>query len=610
MLHVVRVPNPENPKNTKMKKILRTILKCSCIFALAFLTDQTAMAQTTWIGGNSTNWDTSTNWTSGVPITGGPTTINTSTGNMPVISNSNVQSGLLTVGNSNGSHSILTIQNGGNLTTNVATQPVIGNLAGSYGQVDISGAGSAWSAFRISVGIGGTGVMNLTNGAAVTTSSLLYVGDWANGNGTVNVNSSTLTLNGGVIMGNSASIGAITISNGGLLSSVNSITMGAQAGSRATITVTGTGSRINASTTVFVGRNGNSTLKVLNGGNLTVGWNDIILGGANPGVVGTLEIGNGAGAGSVTMTNPTLGSITTNGGGTGVVAFNHTDSSYTFATRITGSNNSVTHSGNGTTTLTGNNSYTGTTSVSAGNLVGNHNAAFGTSAVSVAGGTATIAATRSISNAFTVNVGTLIVDGTLTSGGSLSFGASGGTIKGSGTIAKALTLSNVNQILAPGNSPGIQSYTGNQTWNSMTYQWELNSWTGTTAGTNFDKINITGILDLSGASANSLILDITSLTAGNLPGTVSGFSEINRTWTIASASGGITGFSSNKWQVVTGNFLPSTFTGAFSVGLANANQDLVLSYDVIPEPAVVGMVIMGLLWLVIFRRRKVANSAN
>jgi len=608
MLLVVRVPNPDNPKNTKMKQILHTLLKCSCLFAFAFLTNQTAMAATAWSGSSSTDWDTSGNWTSGVPVTGATTTINTSTGNMPVISNSNALSGLLTVGNSAGSHSILTIQNGKTLTTDALAQNVIGNTAGSYGQVDISGTGSAWNTYRISVGVGGTGVMNLTNGATVTTSSNLYVGDWNAGNGTANVNSSTLTVNG-VIMGNSgSSSGTITVSNGGLLSTINTLSMGQQLGSQSTITVTGTGSKITAGTTVIVGNKANSTLKVLDGGNLTVGFNDIILGAAS-GVVGTLEIGNGAGAGSVTMTHATPGSITTSNGSTGVVAFNHTNSSYTFATKIAGSN-SVTHSGNGTTTLTGSNSYTGTTSVSAGNLVGNHNAAFGTSAVNVVGGTATIAATRSISNAFTVNAGTLIVSGTLTSGGSLTFGASGGTIKGSGTIAKSLTLSNVNQILAPGNSPGIQLYAADQTWNSMTYQWELNSWNGTTAGTDFDQIGITGALDLSGASANSLILDITSLTAGNAPGTVPGFSEINRSWTIATATGGITGFSSSDWQIVTGNFLPATYTGAFSLGLANANQDLVLSYGAVPEPTGISLLVMGLLSLVIFRRRKVANSAN
>ena len=97
--------------------------------------------------------------------------------------------------------------------------------------------------------------------------------------------------------------------------------------------------------------------------------------------------------------------------------------------------------------------------------------------------------------------------------------------------------------LAPGNSPGIQEYTVGQTWNSFTYQWETNNFTGTTAGTDFDQLGINGALTLTGAAANSYALDMLSLTALNATGIVPNFTETNRQWTILTATGGITGFN-------------------------------------------------------------------
>ena len=158
-----------------------------------------------------------------------------------------------------------------------------------------------------------------------------------------------------------------------------------------------------------------------------------------------------------------------------------------------------------------------------------------------------------------------------------------GTLSGTGTIGVAVSLDGLGKTLSPGNSPGVMSFGASQTWSSFTYEWETNDFLGTTAGVDFDQIAITGGLDLTGG-ANAYLLDITSLTAGNIAGDVSNFSEVNRSWTILTTTGGITGFDAANWMISTANFTSNpAATGSWS--LNKVSNDLVLSYVVVvPEP--------------------------
>jgi hypothetical protein len=179
--------------------------------------------------------------------------------------------------------------------------------------------------------------------------------------------------------------------------------------------------------------------------------------------------------------------------------------------------------------------------------------------------------------------------------GRMDLGVGGGpgraVLGGTGTINSAVTLDSLNDVLSPGNSPGLQNFTPSQTWASFTYDWELNNFTGTTAGVDFDQISVTGSLDLSGTSYG---LNVLSLTAGNVSGNVANFTEVNTTWTILSASGGITGFDASKWSLGTNNFSTGTIVlGSFYVD--QVGNDLTLNYAV-PEPstyALLGFAALG-----------------
>lgn len=243
----------------------------------------------------------------------------------------------------------------------------------------------------------------------------------------------------------------------------------------------------------------------------------------------------------------------------------------------------------GTLTLTGTNTYTGATNVSGGTLsvsAGNINS---TSAINVAAGAT-----------FTYNSSTaLTVAPTLngTPGNKATF-------DGSSTINAAMTLDSLDDVISPGNSPGNQNYGVSQTWTSFTYEWEINDWANSLAATDFDLINITGGLNLDGSDYALDILSLTSLDAAGLvglgsPGT---FTETNKSWTILTASGGITGFLDSEWDINETGF-QDVETGTWSLGINGTNDALILSYTAIPEPNVAAL-LGSLGMLALLRRRR------
>lgn len=197
----------------------------------------------------------------------------------------------------------LDIQNGGNLES---ANGYLGYRDGSYGEARISGAGSLWNAYSLTVGYIGTGVLNIQNGASVTS----YKGSVHNGITTVNglgslwdightlsvSNESVLKIiNGGVVatkngggvgsgmaiidgaeskwigsnstfnVGSSGS-GEVIIQNGGMFSGVN-VSLGAVGSDIGVITVSDIGSSLTSRDNLIIGNsNQNNIVNVINGG--------------------------------------------------------------------------------------------------------------------------------------------------------------------------------------------------------------------------------------------------------------------------------------------------------------------------------------------------------
>jgi autotransporter-associated beta strand protein len=365
--------------------------------------------------------------------------------------------------------------------------------------------------------------------------------------GAVRVNQGVLRLANATASGNTA--GGIIVQNGAALELANGVAVGNEA-----LTITGTGissggalRNVASSTASYAGA-------------ITINFNGARI---NSDSSGALTLSGGI----VTAVNR---NVTIGGAGNTTVQ----------TVAISGAGNLI-KADAGTATLTFANTYTGATNVTGGTLAIN-----GSGSINASSGVTVAAGAKLIYNSSAALTSPLSLSGAGTSSRAI--------LGGTGTINTSVTLDNLGDTLSPGNSPGIQNFTPAQTWSSFSYDWEVNNFTGTTAGSDFDQIGLSSTLNLSGGSG-SYILNILSLTAVNAGGNVPNFSEINRSWTILSTISGITGFNAASWSINTTNFT-NTNTGAWAI--AQSGNDLVLSYTAVPEPNVTMLLgSMGLLAL-------------
>ena len=226
-----------------------------------------------------------------------------------------------------------------------------------------------------------------------------------------------------------------------------------------------------------------------------------------------------------TLSSPTIAF----GTGSGRINFNQSDTT-TISSVISGTG-ALYQLGSGTTILTGHNTYTGTTSVSAGSLLINGNQ----SAVS----------------------GAVLV-------------AAGATIGGSGTTGGAIS---VDGILSPGNSPGVFTAASVILGGSSTSLFEIN---GAARGTQYDGVTITadsgltygGALSL--AFGNASAFGATTFDLFSFTGTPSGnFTSVTST-----------GFYAGTWSLASGAW--SLESGGQTLSFTPSTGDLVVT---VPEPA-------------------------
>jgi len=440
----------------------------------------------------------------------------------------------------------------GNLSVSAGTLTAVANLGGNNaignnivlsGNLNIAGSNN----------LGISGAISQVSGARV-----------------VDVSNTGTTTFSGI---NNSYLGATRLSASGVVLEVTKLANG---GANSSI-----GASSNAAANLVI--NDGATLRYVGAGDSTDRLFQI------SGLAGTVVTLDSSGGGAIQFTN--------------AASLSHSSSNLTRTLNLTGTNKgnnsvaytlanngsgqlSVTKNGIGSWTLAGASSYTGATTINAGTLVVSGGIS-NSSAVTVNGGG------EFRYNSATARTGSISLNG--------AGNASRAVLSGTGAINTAITLNDLGDTLSPGNSPGVQIFGVSQSWDSFTYLWETNNFTGLAAGLDFDQISIQGSLALNGSGAFQL--DLHSLTAANLAGNVPNFIETDRSWVILTTTSGITGFDADNWDILDTSFTSiPTWQGSWS--LDQVGGDLVLSYTAVPEPSAVSFMVVGLATTFLVGRRR------
>ena len=470
----------------------------------------------------------------------------------------------------------IVINSGANLHINGGSTSAASTVAGV-----ISGAGGITADNNASNRTLILSGLNTYTGATVVKSSNLQAGSTSafGNNSAVSLaaaSTAVLSLNGfsnsiGSLAGGgtgqgSVNLGSATLTTGGL--NTNTSYAGAIGGTGG-LTKVGTGAQTLGGASTYTGTT------TLNGGTITADVADVA---STSGALGK--------GGNIIFTGGTL-QYTANSAGsdyssriknsTSAISVDTNGQTVTYASAIANTNTGgLTKSGAGTLTLNGASLYTGQTTISAGTLA--------------------LGSTGSVSSTV-INLGTSGSQGTLDLTAKGSAYSLGGTLAGYGTvnngIGNTLTLTG---NLAPGNSPGVVTVTGNLALTGTTTTTMELAGNGGVAGTDYDKTTVSGQITFAGT------LNIISYNSYNLAqaGTYHLFTFGGETgdFTLVSVAGTALTDSSGVWSAANLN------SNGFDYTFSTSTGDLVVAAS-IPEPSTYA-VIFGALALAgnVWRSRK------
>ncbi|MHC1480778.1 beta strand repeat-containing protein, partial [Frateuria aurantia] len=431
--------------------------------------------------------------------------------------------------------------------------------AGTISATDAAVSSHAYAIYNagtIADGIVNSGVLD--GAVYLGSSSLLLQGSSSEVNGDISgTQASSITVAGDFTAAGDASVGTISVENGGTLNLGSGYSWGGPNGGSAAIYVGSTtassaetSSALNLSdgaslsgSQLIVGDVAGDAGEVTVSGNTTVlSISDSITVAAQAGSTGVLNIGAAAtdaaaAAGTVTASSIVLGS------GTATLQFNHTSDDYVFSPTISGSGSVVlTH---GTTYFTADNAYSGETSIADGAELG-------------------LSGDGSISQSSLVDDGVFDIS-------SVTGGASIVSLSGSGAVAlgsQTLTLTDAADTFsgAIGGTGGMTIAAGTETLSGA------NTYTGATTVDSDAGLVLTGSLvgdvDNEGSttiSGGTVAGDIdNSGTLSLAGGTVSGSVDNSGSVAVASSGGSIGSLSGDGSVSLSGKLSLTDASGTFS----------------------------------------------
>jgi fibronectin-binding autotransporter adhesin len=390
----------------------------------------------------------------------------------------------------------------------------------------------------------GTGGLILQGGTFTNTGNVITTNDviLQGTGGTFNTQGGYLSFNGGVsgsgglvksgsrilTFNGDASYTGATVIQAGTLKFQNNGQASAHVGTASIDIASGARMLFTGSHTVGAPITGAGQLVHEFGGTTTLTGNATHTGGTSI-VGGQLRVGNGGTTGSLS------GTVSTD---TGTLAFDRSDNT-AFNGSIQGTGG-VIKAGAGQLALSGTHTYTGTTTVEAGELKLNGN---------IAGSAVTVQAGARLSG--NAQVGDLTVAGDLN----------------------------------PGNSPGLLT-AGNTTFmGGGQFVWELQDANGA-AGVGYDTLNVNGTLTFGGGST-PFVVALRTLALDGSAGDVAGFNvTVDHRFTLVSTTGGILNYSPASMQLSLAGFSNDLLGGRWSIEQAGKSLDLVYTAAVtsVPEP--------------------------
>lgn len=444
--------------------------------------------------------------------------------------------GVLYVGD--GGDGELGIDAGASVRANVV---VVGYQAQSHGAIGIGAGASLAVDGTFYVGFGGSGeVVVEAGGTLVTGATALGAGPGSDGFVGIAGTASSWTVKGELSIASEGGRGRLQVENGGrvVASFVDAL------GGTSEITVTGTGSRLEAGSVLALGGVTPSVLTLSDGGTLVA--DRVWVGDAdqegNAGISAVIVIGAAAGDAAAAAGTLHAGTLAVQEGASAQLVLNHTNSDTLIDADLSGALTVDAYAG--ITTLTGVNTHTGTTTIHGGTLIGSATS-FGSGAILNEGtlvldqtgtgrltnaltGTGTLLKTGSgtltyagDATAFTgatlIEAGTLALAGTL--GGPLSV-AEGAVLAGMGGVA-ALSLA-AGATVAPGASVGTVTVAGDF---------------DQAAGALYAVEVAGGRADLIAVGGSATLADGAQLSVDGL----GGVTPVGTRFTVLTAGGGITG---------------------------------------------------------------------
>ncbi len=400
------------------------------------------------------------------------------------------------------------------------------------------GGNNADTTYSGSIG-GNGGLVKSGSGSLTLTGTNSYTGGMIIDPGTVSITSDAAL---GAVPG-SPSIN-ITFSGSSTLQAGGSFALSASRNILLCQSATGTFDT-NGNTLVIGGLiSGSGGLAVVGSGTLVLTNSETFTGGTTIGA-GTLQLGNGSATGGLS------GNIVNNG----LLVFDRSDSAASFSGAISGSG-SVQQAGSGTLLLGGTNTFTGTTTVSAGILKLGNATALQDSTVVLSGGLLNV-------NGFSATLGGLAGTGNLAlGGGSLTVGGNGNTTTYAGSLSAGIALVKTGSGMLA--LTGSNSYSGGTTLNQGILSIASDAALGAVPGT--PSTNITFAADSSLQAGNSFALSASRNIAIGASTTAT-FDTHGNTLTIGGLIGGPGGLA-----VVGGGTLvltnSETFTGGTTISAA------------------------------------------